>query len=88
MSRRERRIAMLVQDYPAWRISRPVGTDGLLMAWWAVRYVPLTTEQRVAGLVPSIARWDLVRLVSELAVQDDIAHRHGYIVHRHGYFDR
>ncbi len=69
---------MLKQDYPAWRIARPVRADGSSMGWWATRHVPLTTSERCAGLVPSIARGDVVALVMELGVQDDIAHRARY----------
>ncbi|MEV7971514.1 hypothetical protein AB0O34_36860 [Sphaerisporangium sp. NPDC088356] len=74
----ERQLAVLNQDYPAWRIARPVRADGSSMGWWAIRHVPLTPSQRCAGLVPSIARGDVVALVMELGVQDDIAHRVGY----------
>ena len=78
IGRRVAALAVIAQDYPAWRISRPVGSDGLSLGVWAVRYRRLTQEQRAAGLVPSIARWDLVALISELGVQDHIAHRCGY----------
>lgn len=71
----DQRIAALSQDYPAWQI-RHVNLLG--PGWWATRRRPLTRGQRAAGLVPSIARWDLVSLTMELAVQDEIAHRSGY----------
>lgn len=66
-------LAALDRSYPAWRVSRPVRSDGVPGGWWAVRKEPLTQEQRAAGLVPSIARRNAVDLVMELAVQDDIA---------------
>jgi hypothetical protein len=72
---RERKIAALSQDYPAWRI-RYVRLLG--PRWWATRYAVLTDAQRASGLVPSIAREDVVSLMMELAVQDEIAHRSGY----------
>ncbi|MEV7966601.1 hypothetical protein AB0O34_11545 [Sphaerisporangium sp. NPDC088356] len=74
----QRQLAVLNQDNPAWRVTRPLRADGTSMGWWAFRYVPLTPSQRCAGLVPSIARGDVVALAMELAAQDDIAHRVGY----------
>ncbi|WP_344939573.1 hypothetical protein [Sphaerisporangium flaviroseum] len=75
MSSPDERIAALSQDYPAWQI-RHVVVPG--PQWWATRRRPLTRGQRAAGLVPSIARWNLVALAMELAVQDEIAHHRGY----------
>ncbi|MEU8266738.1 hypothetical protein AB0B89_06175 [Sphaerisporangium sp. NPDC049002] len=77
-SRVERQLAVLNQDNPAWRITRPLRPDGSSMGWWAFRRVPLTPSERCAGLVPSIARGDVVALAMELAAQDDIAHRARY----------
>jgi hypothetical protein len=74
----ERQLAALNQTYPAWRIRRVTRADGLPGGWWATRYATLTTAQRATGLVPSIARADVVSLVMELAVQDEIAHQTGY----------
>jgi hypothetical protein len=76
----EEQLAVLNQTYPAWRITRPLRGDGTSMGWWAFRRRPLTRGQRAAGLVPSIARRDVVSLVMELAVQDEIAHQTGYAV--------
>ncbi len=77
-TRVERQLALLNQDNPAWRITRPVRADGTSMGWWAFRRRPLTTSARAVGLVPSIARGDVVALAMELAAQDEIAHRSGY----------
>ncbi|WP_147268662.1 hypothetical protein [Sphaerisporangium album] len=67
------RPADLGQDYPAWRITQMTRSDGGDGGWWAFRHACLTTEERIMGLLPSIARRTLVDLVSEVAVQDDIA---------------
>jgi hypothetical protein len=69
----DEKIAALAQDYPAWEIRYVGSTLAGALGWWAMRHAPLTEAQRAAGLVPSIARGDVVSLVSELAVQDDIA---------------
>ncbi|WP_424535253.1 hypothetical protein ACOZ38_34650 [Sphaerisporangium viridialbum] len=74
----ERQIAALNQTYPAWRITRVKRADGTPGGWWATRHASLTDDQRASGLVPSIARGDVVALVMELAVQDEIAHQNGY----------
>jgi hypothetical protein len=75
---REQKIAALAQTYPAWQIRFVGSTIAGPMGWWAMRHAPLTEAQRAAGLVPSIARGDIVSLVMELDVQDQIAHRTGY----------
>ncbi|MEV7965136.1 hypothetical protein AB0O34_04045 [Sphaerisporangium sp. NPDC088356] len=74
----ERQVAALNQTYPAWRITRVKRADGTPGGWWATRHATLTDDQRASGLVPSIARGDVVALVMELAVQDEIAHQNGY----------
>lgn len=73
-----RQIETLSQTYPAWQIRRVVRSDGAPGGWWATRYASLTPGQRAAGLVPSIARRDVLTLMMELAVQDEIAHQGGY----------
>ncbi|MCW2876166.1 MAG: hypothetical protein JWQ95_266 [Sphaerisporangium sp.] len=80
VARRDRQLAVLTQTYPAWRISRMTNTQGRFGGWWATRYAPLTEDQRAAGLVPSIARWDALTLSMELAVQDEAAHRTRYSI--------
>ncbi|MEV7971112.1 hypothetical protein AB0O34_34735 [Sphaerisporangium sp. NPDC088356] len=38
----------------------------------------MTDAERASGLVPSIARGDVVALVMEISVQDEIAHQIRY----------
>lgn len=73
---RAQKIAALEQTYPAWQIHYLKNAESP-MRWWANRHAPLTDQQRAAGLVPCIARSDIVSLAMELTVQGDIADRLG-----------
>ncbi|GGK91791.1 hypothetical protein Sme01_54130 [Sphaerisporangium melleum] len=81
-----RRLATaLEQIHPAWRIQptfHPENVQGRAGGWtggWtATRHAPLTHTQRAAGLLPEITRSDTPGLRMALAVQDEIAHRHGH----------
>ncbi|MFC7382844.1 hypothetical protein [Sphaerisporangium rhizosphaerae] len=73
-----RSLALLEQTYPAWRFWRLTASNGTPGGWKAVRRIPLTHAQRVAGLISIIERGDVPGLVMALAVQDEIAHQTGY----------
>ncbi|WP_433212247.1 hypothetical protein [Microtetraspora malaysiensis] len=70
ITREERRLAVLRDTHPGWRI---VYLPEITASWWAVR-AKLTPAQRDAGVVPSLARRSGEELAAALALQDEIVH--------------